>query len=414
MVLQFRANSVHLAPSLLLVGTLLALPRLGMAQSAPQATTGAPTSTAASVPTTVAPVPTAPNYGIQYNGLVDGYFLFQSRNPKDSSTITGRVYDVRNDSPTLAMAELNVFENPRPWSLGFKATLVAGDDTDINHYDFEGASGGKGEARFKNLQQLYGSYAFGRDGAGIDIGKFVTPFGYETIEATGNYNYSHSIPFGLEPTYQFGARIYTPANALRVSGLVATAYLAKAIYNTPSAGVQDDNGKPAYIGQLAYTDPRGRLALTSTLGLAEDKFDFSSFAESNSNTQVTLSDSVLTYALNSKSSAGVNYVYARFKPNGRNRQTLNGLGVYYHQTLTSKTGFALRLSGTDTQTDASDFHPKPYEVTATYQTKPAANFTTYLEYRHDGTNIANSFLGSESQLTQKTQDTFTVAGVFQF
>ena len=60
------------------------------------------------------------------------------------------------------------------------------------------------------------------------------------------------------------------------------------------------------------------------------------------------------------------------------------------------------------------FQPKPYEVTATYQIKPAANFTTFLEYRHDGTNVANSFLDSASQLTQKSQDTFTVAGVFQF
>lgn len=407
MVLQFRANSAHLGPSLLLAGMLLALPRLGMAQSAPLAPTAAPTSAAALAPP-------APNYGIQYNGFVDGYFLFQSRNPKNAATITGRVYDVRNDSPALAMAELNVFENPRPWKLGFKATLVTGDSTDINHYDFEGASAGKGEARSKNLQQLYGSYAYGKDGAGIDIGKFVTPFGYETIEATGNYNYSHSIPFGLEPTYQFGARIYTPANALRVNGLVATAYLARAIYNTPSAGVQDDNGKPAYIGQIAFTDPRGRLVLTSTLGLAKDKFDFSSFARSDSNTQVTLSDSVLTYALTGKSSAGLNYVYARFEPNAGNRQTLNGFGVYYHQTLTSKTGFALRLSGADTRTDASDFHPKPYEITTTYQIKPTANFTAFLEYRHDGTNVENSFLDAASQTTQKTQDTITVAGVFQF
>ena len=133
-----------------------------------------------------------------------------SATPETRPRLTGRVYDVRNDSPALAMAELNVFQNPRPGALGFKATLVTGDATDINHYDFEGASGGQGEARFKNLQQLYGSYAFGTDGAGVDVGKFVTPFGYEQIEATGNNNYSHSIPFGLEPTYQFGARIYTP------------------------------------------------------------------------------------------------------------------------------------------------------------------------------------------------------------
>ena len=121
------------------------------------------------------------NYGIQYNGLVDGYYLFQTQNPKEQrNLITGRVYDVRHNTPTLAMAELNVFQNAKPHGLGFKATLVTGDDTDINHYDFEGASRGQGEARFKNIQQLYGTYSFGTDGSGADFGKFVTPFGYET------------------------------------------------------------------------------------------------------------------------------------------------------------------------------------------------------------------------------------------
>ncbi len=402
MIPPFHTSLVRLSPSLLLAAALIALPSPGKAQTV--------------LPSAPAPkeAPASPNYGIQYNGLVDGYYLFQFRNPKEASTLTGRIYDVRINSPALAMAELNVFRNPRPWSLGFKTTLVAGDATDINHYDFEGASGGKGEARFKNVQQLYGTYAFGRDGSGIDFGKFVTPFGYEAIEASGNYNYSHSVPFGLEPTYQFGARVYTPAHAFGVNGLIATAYLANAIYNTPTAGVQDDNKQPAYIGQLAYTDAKGRLVITSTLGLGKDKFDFSSFSRSDINTRVTLNDNVLTYTLSSRASAGLNYVYAQFKPNSGHGQTLNGLGVYYHQGLTSKTSYALRFSGSDTKTEGSDLHPRPYEVTATYQIKPAANFTTFLEYRHDGTNMSNSFLDAGSHLTQKTQDTLTIAGLFQF
>ena len=412
---RISLNAQLVCPAVL-AAACLALPQSVAAQTVPSgsASTASKETALAAPPEGAPPAPPASNYRTQYNGFVDGYYLFQFRNPKDVPTISGRVYDVRNDSPALSMAELNVFQNPRPHSLGFKVTLVAGDATDVNHYDFGGASGGKGEARFKNLQQLYGSYSFGTDGSGVDFGKLVTPFGYEQIEATGNYKYSHSVPFGLEPTYQFGCRIYTPTHALGINGLTATAYLTNAIYNTQAAGVQDDNKQPAYIGQLSYADPKGRLTVTSTLGLAKDKFDITAFSRTDANARITLNDNAITYALSSTKGLGLNYVYAKFEPNGGPRITLNAVAMYYHQALTPKTGLAIRFSGSDTRTDGVEFQPKPYEVTATYQIKPTANFTTFLEYRHDGTNVPDSFLDSDSQLTQKTQDTFTVGGIFQF
>ncbi len=392
---------------IILAALLLILPRVGSAQTP----TPAPEAVPVTIPDTMPP---AANYRIQYNGLVDGYYLFQTRNAKSGTTLTGRVYDLRQTTLTLAMAEINVFQNARPSGIGFKATLVTGDDTDINHYDFEGASGGRGEAQFKNIQQLYGTYALGADGAGLDFGKLVTPFGYEPIEASGNNNYSHSIPFGLLPTYNVGVRLYTPGSALGIKGLVATFYLVNALYNTQSAGIRDDNGRPAYIGQLTYTDPKGKLTLISTLGLAKDKFDFAAFSATSTNSKETLTDNDFSYALSNNLSLGVNYVYAKFQPENGAKQTLNALALYYHQTLTPKTGFGLRFSGTKLKTEGANLQPKPYEITATYLIKPAPNFTTYLEYRHDGTNVADSFLGSGSHLTQRSQDTLTVAGVFQF
>ena len=183
---------------------------------APGTTQPAPTQTPppGAPPSASAPATPPPNYGLQYNGLFDGYYLFQFNNPKDAETIKGRVYDVRHNSPTLALGELNVFQNPRPSGFGFKATLDVGDTANINVAQPANSSSTNGEGRFKNLGQFYGTYAIGGSGSGVDFGKFYSPFGYEVVQSNGNYNYSRSIPFSIVPFYHFGARLYSAPGVL--------------------------------------------------------------------------------------------------------------------------------------------------------------------------------------------------------
>ena len=342
--------------------------------AAPGTTVPAPTQPAPAVP--------APNYSVQYNGLIDGYYLFNFRNPKDTSG-GGHYYDIHHNSPSLDLAELNVFQNAKPGGLGFKATLQVGDVADINSFSSAGST--TGEARYKALGQLYATYAFGADGAGIDFGKFYTPFGYEVVEANGNYNYSRSLPFALVPTYHAGARIYTPVPG--VAGLTATFYLVNAIFNSASAGVQDDNKKPGYAGQLNYTDPKGKFVLISELALGKDKFDGSGGPDA----KITLNDNNFTYNFNANQLFGLDYVYREIKPDGNPKEKSNGYAVYYRQALTPKTAAAFRFSGYDDKTDGSS-STKPYELTATYELKPAANFTTRLEFRHDHSNVESSWM----------------------
>ena len=376
-------------------------------------------------PGTAVPAPTQPaapdaaaappNYNIQYNGLIDGYYLFNFNNPKTSSG-GGHYYDIHHNSPTISLAELNVFQNAKPNALGFKATFTVGDTADLNHF---GVGSSTGEARFKTVQQLYGTYALGGDGAGVDFGKFYTPFGYEVVEANGNYNYSRSLPFGLVPTYHAGARIYTPVPGL--AGLTATFYLVNTIFNTATAGVKDDNKKPAYAGQLNYTDPKGKFTLISELALGKDKF----YGSAGPDSKITLNDTNFTYNISSKQIFGLDYVYREVKPNGGPKEKTNGYAVYYRQALTAKTAAAFRYSGYEDKTDGyttfsgetsavtDPVTVKPYELTATYEIKPAANFTTRFEYRHDHSNVA-SFLDKDSNPTKKDQDTIEVAGIFTF
>ncbi len=371
----------------------------------------APPGTAAA-PGAPAPAPAAApvNYNLQYNGLIDGYYLFNFRNPKNISFGGGHTYyDTRHNSPALSLAELNVFQTAKPSGFGFKATLMTGDTADINHY---GVGSSLGEARYKNVQQLYGTYALGGDGAGFDFGKFYTPFGYEVTESNGNYNYSRSTAFNYLPFYHAGARIYSPVPGL--AGLTATFYLVNGIFNTPTMGVQNDSKRPGYAGQLNYTDPKGKFTLISELGLGKQKDPLA--LGTGSQTKIVLNDNNFTYNLNANQLFGLDYVYRKLTPDGLPKQTTNAYAVYYRQALTPKTAFALRFSGATDKTDGVGT-ARPYDITGTYELKTAPNFLTRLEYRHDHTNVPNTFYsGSDDQgsPTKKDQDTLSVSGVFTF
>lgn len=388
----------------------------GTAQPGPTQPNSAPTppgSTSGPAPEATPAETPPPNYNVQYNGLVDGYYLFNFRNPKDISAGGGHpYYDTRHNAPTLSLAELNVFKNAKPGGFGFKATLIAGDTADINHYDFLGASKGLGEARFKNVQQLYGTYSFGADGAGLDFGKFYTPFGYEVTEANGNYNYSRSTAYNYVPFYHAGARIYTPVPG--VGGLTATFYLVNTVFNTPTSGVQNDSKRPGYIGQLNYTAPSGKFVVISELGLDKQKAPLGT--GSGIDTKVIVNDNNFTYNFNANQLAGLDYVYRKLTPNGGGKDTVNAYAVYYRQALTPKTAAALRFSNGDEKVDdgvGGTTHLRPYDITATYELKPLANFTTRLEYRHDHANY-DAFVDKDSNLTKRDQDTVTLAGMFTF
>ena len=394
-------------------GTTLPAPDQPPAAPAPPGTATAP----------AAPATPPVNYNVQYNGLIDGYYLFNFRNPKNVSAGAGEpYYDIRNNAPALSLAELNVFKTARPSAFGFKATLITGDTADLNHYDFEGASRGLGEARYKNVQQLYATYALGGDGAGIDFGKFYTPFGYEVTESNANYNYSRSTAYNILPFYHAGARIYTPVPGL--AALTATFYLVNGVYNTPTLGVQNDSKRLAYMGQLNYTDPKGKFTLVSELGLGKQKLN-GTIDLPGTDTKVVLNDNNFTYNINANQLIGLDYEYAKNTPDGAAKTTTNGYAVYYRQALTAKNAIALRFSGYNAKTDSygsgegstGSSTAKPYDITGTYEIKAAANFLTRLEYRHDHSNTNIFYSGNDDLVSgpsKKDQDTLSLSGVFTF
>ena len=189
-----NTSFAHKSATLAAAVTLLT----GMAVTVASAQTPTPPPAPTPTPAPAAAATPPPNYKIQYNGLLDGYYQYQFNDPKTSGLTGGNIlpgdeeYDVRDNTPTLAEAELNVFANAKPNALGFHTTLQAGDTPAI---DTGALNGSTRESRYENIAQLYGTYAIGGNGAGIDFGKFYTPYGYEVVDANQNNNYTRSLPF---------------------------------------------------------------------------------------------------------------------------------------------------------------------------------------------------------------------------
>jgi hypothetical protein len=382
-----------------------------------QATTPPPAPATTPPAAPAAPATPPPNYKLQWSGLVDGYIMYDANNPHSSSLNQGNIiptdnsYAVRINTPTLTLAEINFWEAPKPNGLGFKATLQAGDTTDIDHDAFAGESSSEG--RYKAVQQLYGTYALGGNGAGIDFGKFYTPYGYEVVEANADYNYTRSLPFFFLPVYHTGIRAYT-AN---IHGFTLTGYVVNAIFNTQTAGVSDDNGSKDFIGSLNYTDPKGKYTFITTDGGGTDKFNANGDVSDNAN--LFLSDNDFTYNFTSTILGGLNYEYGHFDgSNDSGHSTENGYAAYFKDQYTPKSAVALRFSEEDVTFDDGENSLEPNEITATYEYKPSANFTGRLEYRHDSVNSNNGpgdlFLDSSGNETKSSQDLVILAGIYAF
>lgn len=374
-----------------------------------------------------APAAAAPTPLVSYSGLFDGYWAFQFNNPKDTNLITAggatRYYDTRHNTPTLALGELNAWHTAAPGGLGFKVTLGAGDIAEIN--GFGGAAGGSSttkpsfggassthEGQFKSLMQAYGTYA-GKSGWGIDFGKFYTPIGYEVTESNGNMNETHSVPFATIPFYHTGIRAYTPS----MKGLVLTGYVVQAVYNTATAGVENDAKTASFVGSAFWTDPKGKWVIGDSFGFGKNKFNLTLAGTDPTKNKITVNDTDITYNFDPTNIGGLDYTYAQTKPDNNSdsfKATDNSWAAYYKHILNPTSDVAVRYSGGEFKNDAPGFNKiKPWEATITYEKHPATNFLYRVEYQHSGAN-QDFFLDKDSLTTKKSQDVLEVAGIFSF
>jgi hypothetical protein len=157
----------------------------------------APAAAAAATP---APPPWSVG-GIDFSGLVDGYYDFNFNHPA-SQTNGLYNFDTAANQFSLNMVKLSMSHTADP--IGFQVDFGFGHAFDmINGIDDNGL-------RTKNIEQAYVSWKpKGKDsGFQMDFGKFVTSAGAEVIESNANWNYSRSLLFSWAiPYYHLGLRM---------------------------------------------------------------------------------------------------------------------------------------------------------------------------------------------------------------
>jgi hypothetical protein len=144
-------------------------------------------------------------------------------------TIEGRTFDIKSGELRLNLAEVELEKVPvagRPASrLGFKVDLAAGDVQDVLYDTTRAASPGSLGPLDRPIQHASISYlAPIGSGLRLDLGKFATHIGAETIESIKNrdfshtYSYTYAIPFqdtGLRANYNWSSTLYTELYVLR-------------------------------------------------------------------------------------------------------------------------------------------------------------------------------------------------------
>lgn len=156
---------------------------------------------------------------ISLNGLASGSYGYNFNRPP-SRTNGLRVFDADDNTFKIDVIELAVQRpTPNPGDAGFRLDLTAGGS--IPHVAaaaglFRDADGKAGDI---DMHQAYVSY-LARVGRGLrlDLGKFITPMGYEVIDGYDGYNdnatrsilFGYAIPFthtGVRASYPLGDRV---------------------------------------------------------------------------------------------------------------------------------------------------------------------------------------------------------------
>jgi len=149
--------------------------------------------------------------GIEFSGLVDGYYSYNFNHPVSRANQL-RNFDLAGGQFDLSMAKIVMEHAPDP--AGFRVDLGFGKAFDAIH----GAEAGL--TAFRNIQQAYISYKpKGGKGLQLDFGKHVTMAGAEVIETHSNWNYSRSLLFALAiPYYHMGLRASVPVGSNFTAG----------------------------------------------------------------------------------------------------------------------------------------------------------------------------------------------------
>ena len=331
--------------------------------------------------------------GIDFSGLVDGYYSFNANHPPVSSNGNQlRNFDFDANAFSLNMAKISMAHDADP--VGFRVDLGFG-----KAFDVILAS----EPHFAHLEQAFVSFK-PKNGRGfeVDFGEFVTSAGAEVIETKDNWNYSRSLLFSYAiPYYHVGLRTSMPVTkALTVGVQVVNGW------NNFS-----DNNSGKTVGFTGvYTKTKYTLSGNYYVG------------PENNQTNVgkrNLFDTTLLLTPTSKLNAYINYDYGQnrdaraisstqFVTSGLERW--QGIAAALHYQFTPTLALAPRF---EYYKDATGFttgtQQNLNEFTLTGEYKRPEGLLFRVEYRRDNSNQQYFVKGSRLVNAQSTLEVGVVA-----
>jgi len=339
--------------------------------------------------------------GANLTAQADIYYGYNANNPASGTTAV-QPFESHTNSFGLNLIE---FQLDKPVSassrLGYRASVGFGDAMTV----VQNVDGIISSTQY--LKEGYLSYlAPIGSGLQIDVGKWVTPAGFEVIETSSNWLYSRGIVFyNAIPFDHFGARAsYTVNDKLSLNGYIANGWNnVESNFGGPFGGVSG-SGKTG--GFSVHYTPVKKVGLNLTYLTGPQPFG----SVTPSSDWNNLVDLVVTVNPTSKLSIAGEYDFDNYRFSGSNDANYTAVAGFAKYQFCPAWALAGRY-------EYINNHGGPLSLPAHYQTftgslerKLAGHLITRLEYRHD---IASSpfFEDHSAGFTATDEDTVKLGAV---
>lgn len=327
---------------------------------------------------------------------LQGGYTFNFENP-DSGINRQRIFDQKDNSFLLDLAQIQFAKDPAVGGLGYKLKLSYGETAKYIH------SAGLGNPNDEfDLTEAYMNYVAPLgSGLKLQFGKFVTYHSAEVIEAKDNFNYSRSFLFNYAVPF---------THTGFMAGYKFSDAITGSLYVINGWDVATDNNKGKTFGVGLVLTPMDALQLN---------FNFMYGPEQANNTSNNrfLFDWVGTFKAmkNLTLMANVDYGNEGKDPlnNGQDSEWY-GVALYAKVDFTDFFSASIRAEYfNDKDGVRTGIAQELKEVTLTADFKIAKNLILRPEYRHDWSD-KNAFDARHNALDSKSQDAIALGVMYNW
>lgn len=356
--------------------------------------------------------------GPTVSGFVDvGY----NYNPNGQSMNDYRSFDANANTITLQNAKIGI-AGEMDNSVGYNVELMFGNDASVTN-----ATGfydpGTGDSSVQaDISQAYLTYPCSITGAKFTLGKFVTPFGVEVIEAKDNYNISRGLLFGYAiPTNHTGLKA---DKGFADDQLTTTIGIVNGWDN-----MKDNNSGKTAIAQIGTTMvPKTSIMLGGSYGAEQDEPTLIAADQRSVNgnarglidaiVKVTPTDS-LTFIANADFGEEKFNDDSSVTSDKRTTGNWSGLGLHANFQISDAVSIAGRWESLDDDGTRTGMEQVLRSETVTVQTKKDSVIYR-LEYRtdhstfHDSSSGMMAFKGKTGAMDRMSQSTIGAQVILPF